>query len=167
MIEIKIGTLFCATQCIPKVWCTFYHTSVIFHLIWLVSVVNFAAVINYIHVFLFSFFFFFFYSKQYDLRHQNLCTERNGKTTFTKKSYSKTENEVSATHNKMQWIRYCVIFTFFSSRIIYIFFGSSHITCGLVFSRNNNALNSILSFCDNNYQIWWRDSILVSEMLKL
>lgn len=83
----------------------------------------------YVHVFL-----FFFYSKQYDLRHQNLCTERNGKTTFTKKkSYSKTENEVSATHNKMQWIRYCVIFTFFSSIIIYIFFGSSHITCGLVF----------------------------------
>lgn len=50
-----------------------------------------------------------------------------------KKSYSKTENEVSATHNKMQWIRYCVIFTFFSSIIIYIFFGSSHIRCGLVF----------------------------------
>lgn len=36
----------------------------------------------YVHVFL-----FFFYSKQYDLRHQNLCSERNGKTTFTKKNH--------------------------------------------------------------------------------
>lgn len=59
-------------------------------------------------------------------------TERKNNV-HKKKSYSKTENEMSATHNKMQWIRYCVIFTFFSSRIIYIFFGSSHITCGLVF----------------------------------